>query len=90
MLAKVKDLNWPANLFSLPYSSVETASGTASLLAGASKRSTNDHLCACDCKLPDMNAVSRVIERDGPFGYNRGVVWYRSLDHRNRHAQLMS
>ena len=90
MLEKVKDLNWPANLFSLPYLNVATASGTAPLLAGAGKKSTSDHLCACNCKLPHMNAVSRVIERDAPFGYNRSVAWYRNLDHRNKHAGLVS
>jgi hypothetical protein len=90
MLERVKNLNWPASLFSLPYLNVATTSSAAPLLADARKKSTSDHLCACDCKLPHRYAVSRVIERDGPFGYNRSVAWYRNLDHRNKHAGLVS
>jgi hypothetical protein len=37
MLERVKDLNWPANLFSSPYLNVAPASSTAPLLAGAAK-----------------------------------------------------
>jgi hypothetical protein len=87
MPERVKNLNWPASLFSLPYLNVATTSSAA---ADASKKSTSDHLCACGCKLPHRYAVSRVIERDGPFGYDRSVVWYRNLDHRNKHAGLVS
>lgn len=83
MLERVPDLPWPANLFSLPYLA---ANSTAPLFAGASKKSLGDDKCRCG--QPHHHAVSRVVTNDTPFGYNRSVVWYCSMNCRNRDMGL--
>ena len=77
----VPDLPWDKALFA-------TASSTAPLLGR--KTLPADMLCACGCKSPHKNAVSRVIEEDSPYGYNRRIVWYTSIRCRNAHMGISS
>jgi hypothetical protein len=57
------------------------ASSTAPLLRRG-KVLTAEYLCQCGCKLPHNYAVSRLTGDQS----NRRVLWYRHIDHRNRHA----
>ena len=79
----VPQLSWPANLFSLPYLNVATASSTAPLL-GQRKTQTDDHICECGCKQRHNHSVSRVIEEEQYGMRTRRVVWYSSLKCRNK------
>lgn len=71
-------VDWPSD----PFASANTrAIGTAALLRDG-KRRIDDHLCQCGCGLPHNHAVSRLITIDE----DRHVLWYRNLDHLNRHT----
>jgi len=55
------------------------------------KPKTDEHKCAYStCGKPHKNAVSRVVQQDGPYGYNRRIAWYCSQLCRNRHAGLVA
>jgi hypothetical protein len=78
-MERVPNLSWPSDLFA-------AANSTAPLLGR--KTLPADMLCACGCRLPHKNAVSRVIEEDGPFGYNRRIAWYANIRCRNAHMGI--
>jgi hypothetical protein len=71
-------VGWPIDPFAI--ANMRTIS-TASLLR-YDRRRTDDHLCRCGCKLPHNHAVSRLITTNE----NRVVLWYRNVDHLNRHT----
>lgn len=84
MLERVKDLNWPLQLF---HDYTVAVNGTGSLSVGT--KQIDDHLCKCGCRKPHHHAVSRVVE-ETQYGVNtRYVAWYASMDCRNRHMGLI-
>jgi hypothetical protein len=70
--------DWPGDPFA---DANMTTTSTAPLLWKGKPR-TDDYLCRCGCKLPHNYAVSRLTT----VHEERIVLWYRHVDHRNRHA----
>jgi len=71
-------LDWPSD----PFTAVNIKTISTGPLLQLGKRHTDDHLCRCGCKLPHNHAVSRLIT----VHEDRHVLWYRNVDHLNRHA----
>jgi len=71
-------LDWPSDVFA----DVNMAAASTAPLSRMGKPQTGDHLCRCGCKLPHNYSVSRLTGDHE----NRRVLWYRHVDHRNRHA----
>jgi hypothetical protein len=71
-------LDWPSDPFA---DANMTTTSTAPLLRKG-KPGTEDYLCRCGCKLPHNYSVSRLTTVHD----ERIVLWYRHVDHRNRHA----
>lgn len=78
-MERVPNLPWPHNLFAQPMLTVDS---TAPLLRIGGRKELGDNLCACGCKLPHNFAVSRLVGEHG----SRTILWYRAMDHRNKHA----
>ena len=68
---------WPADRFGTAH----TGNTTAPLFGGGKGR-PEDHLCACGCKLSHNHSVSRIIGDHE----NRVVLWYRTMQCRNKHT----
>jgi hypothetical protein len=71
-------LDWPSDIFA----DANMAATSTARLPRQGKPQTDDYLCRCGCKLPHNHAVSRLTGDHE----NRVVLWYRHVDHRNRHA----
>jgi hypothetical protein len=71
-------VDWPGD----PFAIANTKTINTAPLPGHGKRRTDDHLCRCGCKLPHNHAVSRLIT----VHEDRHVLWYRNVDHLNRHT----
>lgn len=80
-MPRVPDLNWPRQLYALPYDAV-AAHTTAPLKQG--KARTGDHLCACGCKQKHHMAVSGL---EGEHGFRR-VLWFATMRCKNRHLGI--
>jgi hypothetical protein len=65
-----------------PFADVNMAASSTAPLLRNGKPQTGDHLCRCGCKLTHNCAVSRLTGGHE----DRHVIWYRHVDHRNRHA----
>jgi hypothetical protein len=75
------EMVWPVD----PFAQFNLSVKGARLLAQRRQSNCMDNrLCQCGCNLPHNFSVSRVAQDDGI----RRIVWYRHIDHRNRHVGL--
>jgi hypothetical protein len=81
---RVPRLNWPADLYK-DIGCARTYVAAAGEPVPKIGRVADATLCACGCKLRHNYAVSRVVEEHRYGMPTRSVVWYRSLDCRNKH-----
>lgn len=79
-MQRVKDLNWPLQLFAEPYLSSANSNSTAPLLAKGKTR-TDQYLCDCACKRKHHMSVSGL---EGDHGF-RVIRWFSTIECKNKY-----